>query len=51
MGQLLAKMKNSISSKKKRTLLMFGIDGAGKTTIFFKLQLNQEVPFPPIYSN
>ena len=48
MGQLLAKIKNSLSTNKEKTLVMFGLDDAGKTTIFYKLKRNRDIPIPSL---
>ena len=42
MGSFITKVVNALSSSKRRTrILMLGLDGAGKTTILYKLQLGE----------
>jgi len=41
MGALLDKLYNHFSKKKEQRILMVGLDGAGKTTILYKLKLGE----------
>jgi len=44
MGQLFAKMWATFAGGKKQVrLLMLGLDAAGKTTILYKMKLNEVV--------
>ena len=44
MGNLFATFWNTFGSSKKETrLLMLGLDAAGKTTILYKMKLNEVV--------
>ena len=48
MGSFIAKLLNALSMGKKKTrILMLGLDGAGKTTILYKLQLGEYVSTVP----
>lgn len=46
MGQLLTNILNSFSSMKAR-ILMLGLDGAGKTTILYKMKINETLSTVP----
>jgi signal recognition particle GTPase len=44
MGALIDKVLNSLGSGKRDTkMLMLGLDGAGKTTILYKLKLGENL--------
>lgn len=43
MGNLFTSIQEFLSSKKPQRLLMLGLDGAGKTTILYKLRLGETV--------
>lgn len=43
MGLLFSRLWNRITSGKERRILMIGLDGAGKTTILYKLKLGQVI--------
>lgn len=47
MGAQLTKMMGKIFGSKEMRLLMLGLDAAGKTTILYKLKLNQDVTTIP----
>ncbi|KFY09433.1 hypothetical protein V492_05496 [Pseudogymnoascus sp. VKM F-4246] len=47
MGGQLSKMMGKIFGSKEMRLLMLGLDAAGKTTILYKLKLNQDVTTIP----
>lgn len=47
MGGQLSKMLGKIFGSKEMRLLMLGLDAAGKTTILYKLKLNQDVTTIP----
>ncbi|KPI43462.1 ADP-ribosylation factor 6 [Cyphellophora attinorum] len=47
MGNQLSKMMGKIFGSKEMRLLMLGLDAAGKTTILYKLKLNQDVTTIP----
>ncbi|KAF2838319.1 ARF/SAR superfamily [Patellaria atrata CBS 101060] len=47
MGGSISKMMNRIFGSKEMRLLMLGLDAAGKTTILYKLKLDQEVTTIP----
>ena len=47
MGNLFAKVLDKFASKKDVRLLMLGLDAAGKTTILYKLKLNEQVSTIP----
>ncbi|KZF19627.1 ADP-ribosylation factor 6 [Xylona heveae TC161] len=47
MGGQISKMMNKIFGSKEMRLLMLGLDAAGKTTILYKLKLNQDVTTIP----
>jgi ADP-ribosylation factor 1/2 len=44
MGLIFTKLFDSLSSKKECRMLMLGLDGAGKTTITYKLKLGEVIP-------
>ena len=46
MGGLISAFKNTFGSEEKR-ILMLGIDGAGKTTILYKIKLNEVITTVP----
>lgn len=43
MGLLFSRLWNRFTSGKERRILMIGLDGAGKTTILYKLKLGQVI--------
>jgi ADP-ribosylation factor protein 6 len=47
MGGQISKMMGKIFGSKEMRLLMLGLDAAGKTTILYKLKLNQDVTTIP----
>lgn len=47
MGGNISKMMSKIFGQKEMRLLMLGLDAAGKTTILYKLKLNQDVTTIP----
>ncbi|KAF2122715.1 ADP-ribosylation factor family-domain-containing protein [Lophiotrema nucula] len=47
MGASISKMMNKIFGSKEMRLLMLGLDAAGKTTILYKLKLDQDVTTIP----
>lgn len=47
MGLLIAKLFDQFTGKKDLRILMVGLDGAGKTTILFKLKLGEVVATVP----
>ncbi|KAI9767790.1 MAG: ADP-ribosylation factor, Arf Arf6 [Geoglossum simile] len=47
MGVSISKMMGKIFGSKEMRLLMLGLDAAGKTTILYKLKLNQDVTTIP----
>ncbi|KFY01838.1 hypothetical protein O988_02493 [Pseudogymnoascus sp. VKM F-3808] len=47
MGGQLSKMLGKVFGSKEMRLLMLGLDAAGKTTILYKLKLNQDVTTIP----
>lgn len=47
MGAQISKMMGKIFGSKEMRLLMLGLDAAGKTTILYKLKLNQDVTTIP----
>jgi ADP-ribosylation factor protein 6 len=47
MGAQFSKMLGKIFGSKEMRLLMLGLDAAGKTTILYKLKLNQDVTTIP----
>ena len=48
MGSFITKLLNALTMGKKKTrILMLGLDGAGKTTILYKLQLGEYVSTVP----
>jgi len=48
MGALITKIMNSLSMGKTKTrLLMLGLDGAGKTTVLYKLKLDEYISTVP----
>ncbi|KAI9757684.1 MAG: ADP-ribosylation factor, Arf Arf6 [Lichina confinis] len=47
MGAQISKMMGKIFGSKEMRLLMLGLDAAGKTTIMYKLKLNQDVTTIP----
>ncbi|KAI9710187.1 MAG: ADP-ribosylation factor, Arf Arf6 [Chrysothrix sp. TS-e1954] len=47
MGGNISKMMGKIFGQKEMRLLMLGLDAAGKTTILYKLKLNQDVTTIP----
>lgn len=47
MGGQFSKMLGKIFGSKEMRLLMLGLDAAGKTTILYKLKLNQDVTTIP----
>ncbi|KAL9080945.1 MAG: hypothetical protein Q9157_000445 [Trypethelium eluteriae] len=47
MGGQISKMMNRIFGSKEMRLLMLGLDAAGKTTILYKLKLDQDVTTIP----
>lgn len=47
MGASISKMMGKIFGSKEMRLLMLGLDAAGKTTILYKLKLNQDVTTIP----
>lgn len=40
MGGFFSKVFESLFGQKERRILILGLDGAGKTTILYKLQVN-----------
>ncbi|CAD8169011.1 unnamed protein product [Paramecium pentaurelia] len=53
MGSLFTKLYSSLFNKKQIRLIMIGLDAVGKTTILYRLNLNQELkaPIPTIGFN
>ncbi len=47
MGNYFQKLFSSLFDKKEARILMLGLDGAGKTTILFKLKLGEVVSSVP----
>ena len=47
MGNFLFKIIDSLSDSKPRKILILGLDAAGKTTILYKLKLNETVSSIP----
>ena len=47
MGHFLSKVMDKLSGAKERRLLMLGLDAAGKTTVLYKLKLNECVQTIP----
>ncbi|KAI9807819.1 MAG: ADP-ribosylation factor, Arf Arf6 [Sarcosagium campestre] len=47
MGASISKMMGKVFGSKEMRLLMLGLDAAGKTTILYKLKLNQDVTTIP----
>lgn len=47
MGGQISKMLGKVFGSKEMRLLMLGLDAAGKTTILYKLKLNQDVTTLP----
>lgn len=47
MGNIFASLFANLFSKKEMRILMLGLDGAGKTTILFKLKLGEIIPTIP----
>ena len=47
MGSYVSKLFNSLTLKKEARILMVGLDGAGKSTILFKLKLGEVVSTIP----
>lgn len=47
MGMSISKMMGKLFGSKEMRLLMLGLDAAGKTTILYKLKLNQDVTTIP----
>ena len=47
MGLAITKLFDSIFGKKEMRILMLGLDGAGKTTILYKLKLGEVVNSVP----
>lgn len=47
MGLAWSRLFDSLSGKKLVRILMVGLDGAGKTTILYKLKLNEVVTTIP----
>lgn len=47
MGNIFANLFANLFSKKDMRILMLGLDGAGKTTILFKLKLAEIIPTIP----
>jgi ADP-ribosylation factor 6 len=47
MGGQISKVMGKIFGSKEMRLLMLGLDAAGKTTILYKLKLNQDVTTIP----
>ena len=47
MGHFLSKVMDKLSGAKERRLLMLGLDAAGKTTVLYKLKLNEAVQTIP----
>ena len=43
MGLFISKIFDSLSTKTETRILMLGLDAAGKTTILYKLKLNDNV--------
>ena len=47
MGNFLFKIIDSLSDSKPRKILILGLDAAGKTTIMYKLKLDETVSSVP----
>lgn len=47
MGNQLGKMLSKLFGNQEMRILMLGLDAAGKTTILYKLKLNQSVTTIP----
>jgi ADP-ribosylation factor protein 6 len=47
MGNNIGKLLNKLFGNKEMRILMLGLDAAGKTTILYKLKLNQSVTTIP----
>lgn len=47
MGNIFQKLLSRLFDKKEAWILMLGLDGAGKTTILFKLKLGEVVSSIP----
>ncbi|CAM9356501.1 unnamed protein product [Scytosiphon promiscuus] len=47
MGQIIARLANILSGLKEKRLLLLGLDAAGKTSLLYKLHLNEVVTTIP----
>jgi ADP-ribosylation factor protein 6 len=47
MGQIINKLKVCVNISQEKRVVIVGLDAAGKTTILYKLKLNQEISTSP----